>query len=77
MGKLQDKRIELAKLVLDTTDAKTLDLIDHVLMAGQVQDFSEKEIAEFEAISEGMRKGTIKSIPWEEVRASLLKSLGK
>jgi len=77
MGKLQDKRIELAKRLLDTTDARTLDLIEHVLTAGQVQRFSEEEIAEFEAIAEGMRKGTIKSMPWEEVRAGLLKSLGK
>lgn len=77
MGKLQDKRIELAKRVLDTTDAKTLDLIDHVLTAGKVQEFTKEEIAEFEAIADGMRKGTIKSVPWEEVRLGLLKSLGK
>lgn len=77
MGKLQDKRIELAKRVLDTTDAKTLDIIDHVLMAGHIQHFTETEIAEFEAISDAMQKGTIKGIPWKEVRAGLLKSLGK
>lgn len=77
MGKQPDRRIDLAMRVLDTTDPKTLDIIDHILMAGQVQRFTEAEIEEFEAIADGMRKGTIKSIPWEEVRAGLLKSLGK
>jgi len=77
MGKQPDRRIDLAKRVLDTTDPKTLDIIDHISMAGQVQRFTEAEIEEFEAIADGMRKGTIKSIPWEEVRAGLLKSLGK
>ncbi|MEZ4739194.1 MAG: hypothetical protein R2818_07500 [Flavobacteriales bacterium] len=77
MGKLQDKRIELAKRVLDTTDAKTLDIIDQVLMAGQEQRFTKAEIEEFEAIIEGMKKGTIKSLPWEEVRSGMLKSLSK
>jgi len=77
MGKQPDRRIDLAKRVLDTTDPKTLDIIDHILMAGQVQRSTEAEIEEFEAIADGMRKGIIKSIPWEEVRAGLLKSLGK
>ena len=77
MGKQPDRRIDLAKRVLDTTDPKTLDIIDHTLMAGQVQRSTEAEIEEFEAIADGMRKGTIKSIPREEVRAGLLKSLGK
>jgi|GEM_PF-5962190 len=46
-------------------------------MAGQVQRFTEAEIEGFEAIGDGMKKGTIKSILWEEVRADLLNSLGK
>jgi len=72
MSKTADKRIELARRVLDTTDTKTLTILEHVLSAGELQQFSEPEIDEFKAISEGMRNGTIKSIPWSEVKAKAL-----
>ncbi|MBP6310704.1 MAG: hypothetical protein KA408_00425 [Flavobacteriales bacterium] len=77
MGKKEDKRIELAKRVLDTTDTKTLAMVEHVLSAGTEQQFNEAEIKEFIAISEGMSNGTIKSIPWSDVKAKALRSMGK
>lgn len=77
MGKKEDKRIELAKRVLDTTDTKTLAMVEYVLSAGTEQQFNEEEIEEFMVISAGMSNGTIKSIPWAEVKTKALRSLGK
>ena len=77
MGKQENKRIELAKRILDTTDTKTLDMVAHVLGAGKVQPFTEAEIEEFEAIAAGMRDGTIKSIPWKDAKAKALRAIGK
>lgn len=68
MGKLQDKRIELAKRILDTTDAATLALVEDALTSDRHYRFSSAQIKEFEAILDNMRSDRTASYAWTDVK---------
>ncbi|HEX2616118.1 MAG TPA: hypothetical protein VHL57_01185 [Flavobacteriales bacterium] len=68
MGKLQDKRIELAKKILDTTDPATLAIVEDALSGKGHYQFSPEQVKEFEAIRERMRSSKSPSYSWAEVK---------
>lgn len=70
MSKLAEKRIALAKRVLETTDPGKLEALEEVL-AGAVE-FSPKQIAEFEAQLARIERGQELTTDWSLVRARLL-----
>ncbi len=71
MSKLAEKRIALAKQVLETTDAGKLEALEEVLR-GSV-DFSPEQIAEFEAQLARIERGEEPTSSWSDVKKRLLK----
>ena len=59
MGKLTDKRIELARRVLDTVDARKLALVEEALDGSAEQAFTPAQIKEFKAIRDRIRSGSV------------------
>ena len=68
MGKLQDKRIELAKRILDTTDADKLARVEDALEETRPYVFSAAEVKEFKAIRDRIRNGSVTTYTLEEVK---------
>ena len=71
MSKLAEKRIALAKQVLETTDAGKLEALEEVLR-GAV-DFSAAQIAGFEAQLERIERGEERTSSWAEVKKRVAK----
>ncbi|HRH69104.1 MAG TPA: hypothetical protein PLB89_06340 [Flavobacteriales bacterium] len=68
MGKLQDKRIELAKRVLETTDEVTLNIVAAALNDPKPYSLPESEIKAFEDYMERYERGEVKPKEWSAVR---------
>lgn len=68
MGKLTDKRIELAKRVLDTTDADKLARVEEALSNGALYAFTPAEVKKFKAIRDKIRNGEGVTFTAEEVK---------
>ncbi|MBS1583579.1 MAG: hypothetical protein JST66_15365 [Bacteroidetes bacterium] len=68
MGKLQDKRIELAKKVLDTTDPATLAIVEDALSHERHYQFSPEQVKELDAILDRMRNGRSATYTWADVK---------
>lgn len=68
MGKLQDKRIELAKKILDTTDPDKLAVVEDALNGTGYYQFSEAQIKEFEVLLKDQRSGQAPTYSWAEVK---------
>ena len=75
MGKQQDKRIELAKRILDTTDKATLDAVEIALFGPAPIKFTKKEIEEMEEQVDRIRNGDDRSYTWAEVKRSAIREL--
>ena len=71
MSKLAEKRIALAKQVLETTDAGKLEALEEVLR-GAV-DCSAAQIAGFEAQLERIERGEEHTSSWAEVKKRVAK----
>lgn len=69
MTKLAEKRIAIAKQVLETTDLAKLEAVEDVLR-GQME-FSDAEITEFEMQLERIDSGAEGSASWAEVKKRL------
>lgn len=70
MTKLADKRIAIAKQVLETTDLAKLEAVEEVLR-GRIE-FSPAEIAEFETQLELIDRGEELTVSWAEVKKKLM-----
>lgn len=68
MGKLTDKRIELARRVLDTVDARKLALVEEALDGSAEQAFTPAQIKEFKAIRDRIRSGSVPTWSLQEVK---------
>lgn len=77
MGKQQDKRIELAKRVLDTTDKATLDAVEIALIGPAPIKFTKKEIEEMEEQVDRIKNGDDRSFTWAEVKRSAIRRTPK
>ena len=77
MGKQQDKRIELAKQILDTTDKATLDAVEIALVGLAPIKFTKKEISEMEKQVDRVLKGEERSYTWAEVKRSAIRRTRK
>lgn len=71
MSKLAEKRINIAKQVIETTDLGKLEAIEDVLR-GTV-DFSDAEILELEEQLARIDRGEEATSKWAEVKERLLK----
>lgn len=71
MSKLAEKRIALAKQVLETVDAGKLAALEEVLR-GAVS-FTPAQIAEFEAQLARIEAGTERTSSWAEVKKRVTK----
>ncbi len=69
MTKLSDKRIAIAKQVLETTDLAKLEAVEEVLRGRM--EFSPAEIAEFEAQLERIDRGGEETVAWSDVKKRL------
>lgn len=74
MGKLQDKRIELAKLVLDTTDKTRLEAVEIALLGVPPAEISEADLKDLERQVARIDRGEEKLHSWSEVKKRLAKS---
>lgn len=77
MGKQQDKRIELAKRILDTTDEAKLDLVAAALNDPKPYVLPEAEIKAFEDYLERYERGEEKPKEWSSVKRRLGGQAGK
>lgn len=77
MGKLQDKRIELARMVLDTTDKDRLMAVEIALLGMPPLEFSAKELEAMEAEADRAEKGEDRTYTWAEVKRSALRKRRK
>ena len=68
MGKLHDKRIELAKRILDTTDADKLARVEDALEESRPYAFTAAQIKEFKAIRDRIRSGSVPTYTLDEVK---------
>lgn len=68
MGKLTDKRIELARRVLDTVDARKLAMVEEALDGGTEQAFTPAQLREFKAIRDRIRSGAVPTYSLQEVK---------
>lgn len=73
MSKLAEKRIALAKQVLETTDAGRLEALEDVLR-GAV-DFSAAQIAGFKEQLGRIERGEERTSSWTEVKKRVAKGL--
>ena len=71
MGKLQDKKVELAQLLLAETDLKTLELVEHALLGAPPLHFTESEIKDLERQVERLDNGEEKRHAWSDVKKRL------
>ncbi len=77
MGKLQDKRIELAKRVLDTTDKTRLDAVEIALLGVPPTELSEADIKDLERQVARIDQGEEKLHSWSDVKKRMAKSSRK
>lgn len=77
MGKLQDKRIELAKLVLETTDKTRLDAVEIALLGAPPASFTAEEIRAMEEAADRAERGDDPTFSWSEVKRSALRKSKK
>lgn len=73
MGKQADKRIDLARRVLETTDKTVLDAIEIALLGRAPARFTRKELAEMEAIADRVERGDEKGRSWPAVKREALR----
>lgn len=74
MSKLAEKRIALAKKVLETTDVGKLEALEEVL-SGAVE-FSAKQITEFETQLARIERGEEVTTDWSVIKARLVGNKG-
>jgi hypothetical protein len=74
MSKLAEKRIALAKKVLETTDVGKLEALEEVL-SGAVE-FSAKQIADFETQLARIERGEEVTTDWSVIKARLVGNKG-
>ncbi|HQV52445.1 MAG: hypothetical protein IPI00_09725 [Flavobacteriales bacterium] len=77
MGKLQDKKVELAQLLLAETDPKTLELVEHALLGVPPLHFTESEIKDLEKQVARINSGEEKLHSWSDVKKRLEGKLRK
>lgn len=75
MGKQEDKRIALAKRVLDTTDATTLSALESVLDHGPIMHMPESRIKELEALRDRADRGEVELSSWPDVKRRIRRRL--
>lgn len=68
MGKITDKRIELARRVLDTVDARKLAMVEEALDGGAEQTFTPAQLREFKAIRDRIRNGAVPTYSLQDVK---------
>ncbi|MEZ4789634.1 MAG: hypothetical protein R2811_06405 [Flavobacteriales bacterium] len=77
MGKLQDKRIELAKLILETTDKTRLEAVEIALLGTPPVSFTAQEIRAMEELADRAERGEDPTFSWSEVKRSALRRTRK
>ena len=77
MGKLTEKRIELAKRILDTTDARRLAMVEDALNGGGEHAFTPTQIKEFKAIRDRIRNGAVPTYSFQQVKTRAKKHLSE
>lgn len=72
MGRLAERKVALAKQILETKDEALLDSV-HALVSGGAFHLSKAELNDLDAILEQHRSGDGRSSTWPEVRRRLEK----
>lgn len=75
MGKLQDKKLELAQMLLAEMDKTTLEMVEHALLGAPPLSMTEADIKDLQRQVARIDRGEEKLHSWEDVKARLLKSL--
>ncbi|MCC6542744.1 MAG: hypothetical protein IT225_11040 [Flavobacteriales bacterium] len=75
MGKLQDKKLELAQMLLAEMDKTTLEMVEHAPLGAPPLSMSEADIKDLQRQVARIDRGEEKLHNWEDVKARLLKSL--
>ena len=75
MGKLQERRAELAQRIQSVRSKKILDAVEQAL-AGEVEpELTDEEYEEMQAIKRRYQKGESKGSTWPEVKKRLMREL--
>lgn len=75
MGKLQDRRTELAQRIQQVKNVRILDAVEQAL-SGEVEPLlTDEEYAEMQAIKRRYLKGESKGATWPEVKKRLMREL--
>ncbi|HQV74122.1 MAG: hypothetical protein KBA60_00325 [Flavobacteriales bacterium] len=77
MGKQQDKRIELAKRLLDTTDEVTLGIVSAALDVPKPYAIPESEIKAFEDYLARYERGEVEPKEWSAIKRKLTRRVAK
>ena len=75
MSKLNDRRVAIAKRIMEVKDAHALDAIAKFLDGRAHLAFTEEEVKGFEAILEAHKARDGRSVPWPVLRKRLTKEL--
>ncbi|MBK7384033.1 MAG: hypothetical protein IPI81_12015 [Flavobacteriales bacterium] len=73
MSKQAEKRIALAKRVLETTDKTKLEAVEIALLGPAPVKFTKKELDEMELLADRMEQGHDPSHSWAEVKRQVLR----
>ncbi|HEX2617528.1 MAG TPA: hypothetical protein VHL57_08290 [Flavobacteriales bacterium] len=75
MSKLNDQRVAITKQIMEVKDPRKLEAIARYLDGQAHLEFTEAELASFEAIRQKHARGEGNATPWPELKRRLRKEI--